>query len=306
MMRSRPAARDQFVANATRERQVGDRRVQVTELSSSHPELDAAESVWMRRHSGPLTDRGGDSVEERHSFARLVCIHCSTPAYSTHPAEHRCETVRLLCIRTAEGARLATPSASEEGLMKKSIWTGMLAATVGLAGAGLAGQTGTTPQQSTPQTTTAGSDQKVTVTGCLRSAAEATTADATGATGTTAATGTAGATGTSGSADSDAKYILADASLKPADTSGASTSPDTPASTSPSPSTTTAGSGQTYRLIANPAALTPHVGKKLELTGTLVEDNASASPNGAAASSAAQGPALRVESGKVVGNSCSQ
>jgi hypothetical protein len=190
--------------------------------------------------------------------------------------------------------------------MKKSIWTGMLAATVGLAGAGLAGQTGTTPQQSTPQTTTAGSDHKVTVTGCLRSAAEATTADATGTTGTTAATGTARATGTSGSADADATYILADASLKPADTSGASTSPDTPAPTSPSPSTTTAGSGQTYRLIANPAALTPHVGKKLELTGTLVEDNASASPNGAAAPGAAQGPALRVESGKVVGNSCSQ
>jgi len=187
--------------------------------------------------------------------------------------------------------------------MKKSIWTGMLAATVGLAAAGLAAQTGT-PQQSPPQTTTAGSDHKVTVTGCLRSAAEATTADATGTTGTTGTAGTAGATGTSGSSDAaDAKYVLAEASLKPADTSGASTSPDTPAPTSPS--TTTAGSGQTYRLIANPAALTPHVGKKLELTGTLEEDNASASPNGAAASSA-RGPALRVESGKIVANSCSE
>jgi hypothetical protein len=195
--------------------------------------------------------------------------------------------------------------------MTKSIWTGMLAVTVGLAGAGSAAQTSTTPQQPTPQTTTAGSDNKVTVTGCLRSAAEATSADATGTagtTGTTGTTGTAGATGTSGSAEAaDAKYILADASLKPADTSGASTAPDTPAPTSPStPSTTTAGSGQTYRLIANPAALTPHVGKKLELTGTLVEDNAAASPNGAAASGAAQGPALRVESGKVIANSCSQ
>jgi hypothetical protein len=56
---------------------------------------------------------------------------------------------------------------------------------------------------------------------------------------------------------------------------------------------------QTYRLIANATALTPHVGKKLELTGTL-EDQPGASATSTAAS--ASGPALRVASGKIVAN----
>jgi hypothetical protein len=51
---------------------------------------------------------------------------------------------------------------------------------------------------------------------------------------------------------------------------------------------------QTYRLIANSAALAPLVGKKLELTGTLDKDEPSA------------GPALRVKSGKIVAASCSE
>lgn len=54
---------------------------------------------------------------------------------------------------------------------------------------------------------------------------------------------------------------------------------------------------QTYRLIANPTALSPLVGKKLELTGTLDEQ---AGGTGTAAS-----PALKVESGKIVAESCS-
>jgi hypothetical protein len=66
----------------------------------------------------------------------------------------------------------------------------------------------------------------------------------------------------------------------------------------------------------NPAALTPHVGKKLELTGTLENQSgpSGAAPSGTTASgstsgaaeSSAQGPALRVESGKVLAASCSQ
>jgi hypothetical protein len=56
---------------------------------------------------------------------------------------------------------------------------------------------------------------------------------------------------------------------------------------------------QTYRLVANPAALTPHVGKKLELTGTLVDQAASTTAT-------ASGPALKVESGKVLAASCQE
>jgi pilus assembly protein FimV len=203
--------------------------------------------------------------------------------------------------------------------MKKTISMGTCTAIVGFAATALLAQTPQPPQTSTAP---ASSDQKVTITGCLKAApASDTTASAAGAAGTTGTTGTtAGATGTSGAAEpSEAKFVLADATMKPA-------SEATPGSTSPAETTTGAGAttsgaasqsasgaaaaGQTYRLIANPAALSAHVGKKLELTGTLEQNGSSASgaagTTGAAGSSAsAQGPALRVESGKVIAASCS-
>jgi hypothetical protein len=49
--------------------------------------------------------------------------------------------------------------------------------------------------------------------------------------------------------------------------------------------------------------LTEHVGKKLELTG-VIEEASAASGSETATSGAANGPALRVKSGKVVANSC--
>jgi hypothetical protein len=52
--------------------------------------------------------------------------------------------------------------------------------------------------------------------------------------------------------------------------------------------------------MANPSALTPHVGKKVELTGTLENESSSSSP----AQSALSGPALRVLSGKVIAATC--
>lgn len=199
--------------------------------------------------------------------------------------------------------------------MKRTIWTGTCTAVVGLATAALMAQT-SAPQQSSAQS----SDRRVTITGCLKAApggGEAAGAAAAGTTGTTGTAGTTGATGTAGAAEAGAaNYVLTDASVKPAEAAAA---PTTPAETTAAPSATTpdAGSGQTYRLIANPAALTPHVGKKLELTGTLENENGS---SGAAAGSSAttgttgtttagseaKGPALRVESGKVVAASCSQ
>jgi hypothetical protein len=59
-------------------------------------------------------------------------------------------------------------------------------------------------------------------------------------------------------------------------------------------------------LIANEAALMPHVGKKLELTGTIEDQNSASQPAGSEPkdSSAANGPQLRVESGKVVASTC--
>jgi len=201
--------------------------------------------------------------------------------------------------------------------MRHTIWTGTCAAIVGVATAGILAQTTPqtpTPQPPTPQTATpqqstpAAADNKITVTGCLKAAPQAggdtasaattagtagtstsATAGTTGtagtagttAGGTTAGTtGTAGTQGAAGAAATDAKFILTDASASPADT---------------------ASSAQTYRLIANPSALTAHVGKKLELTGT-IDATSTADPKDPSAAA----PALRVESGKIVGASCSE
>jgi hypothetical protein len=100
-------------------------------------------------------------------------------------------------------------------------------------------------------------------------------------------TGTAGAAGAStDTASADAKFLLTDATSSSAAAAGAA---DTTGATSPASAAGPPTAPQTYRLVANPAALSPHVGKKLELTGTLGEQSA-----------------LKVESGKVVAASCSE
>jgi hypothetical protein len=65
-----------------------------------------------------------------------------------------------------------------------------------------------------------------------------------------------------------------------------------------------APAAQTYRLIANPAGLSPHVGKKLALTGTLEDQDSTTASTTSSAGSEPKAPALRVESGKVIAESC--
>jgi hypothetical protein len=181
--------------------------------------------------------------------------------------------------------------------MTNNTWTAACSAIVVSAAIAVMAQTQTPPPTTTPTPTTpptstttpqqnsASSDQRITVTGCLRQAPanNAATDTATGGAATTAGTtGTSGAPATAGAGSSaEAKFVLADAKKATGDSSPA----------------------QTYRLVANPAALTPHVGKKLELTGTLVDQAAAA---GGSQDATASGPTLRVESGKVLGTSCEQ
>jgi len=176
------------------------------------------------------------------------------------------------------------------GMMRQTIWTGTCAAIVTVATAALFAQTPaqqppppTPPQTPAPQTSApSASANKITVTGCLKAApaapgdAAATPAGTTGTTGTDPAA-TAGTTGTAGA--SNAKFILTGASATPAD----------------------AGSAPTYRLIANPTALSEHVGKKLELVGTI---DTTSTPDPKDPSAAA--PAFRVESGKILAATCSE
>jgi hypothetical protein len=171
--------------------------------------------------------------------------------------------------------------------MNRRVWTGTCAAMISLATAGMLAQAPAqtpaqppvqtpTPQQSAPPS----SDKKIVVTGCLKAApaipgdtASAANPNPTGTAGSAAA----GATGTSGTAP-DAKFILTAATLAPAD------------STNPPSTPSTSSTAQTYRLIANPTALTEHVGKKLELTGTL-DPTSTADPKDPSAAA----PALRVQ-----------
>jgi hypothetical protein len=149
----------------------------------------------------------------------------------------------------------------------------MSAATVGLMAQ--QPQTAATPQSSSPSST----DKKITLTGCLKAAPQA-QGDVNSA---PAATGTAGsatstATGTTGTPTE--KFVLTSASAAPGDAVSAAA---------------------TYRLIANPAALGAHVGKKLELVGS-IDPTSMADPK----DPSAPAPAFRVESGKIVAASCSE
>ena len=72
---------------------------------------------------------------------------------------------------------------------------------------------------------------------------------------------------------------------------------------------TAPGAGRTYQVIANEAALSPYVGKKVELTGVVevpVPPAASSNPAPGAegASVGTMLPRLRVESGKALPTSC--
>jgi len=177
--------------------------------------------------------------------------------------------------------------------MTNKVWMITCSAILGFAATAM---TQTTPQaQSNPSS----ADKKVTITGCL-AAAPASPESATGTTGTTGTAGTAGTTGAAGAAGTTAgagpAFQLTNATVSAAD------STENAAGAAPTEPKTTPAEGKTFRLLANPTALSPHVGKKLALTGTLEEPSASTTTT----AGEAKGPALRVESGKIIAESCNQ
>jgi hypothetical protein len=136
-----------------------------------------------------------------------------------------------------------------------------------------------TPTQP-PAAAPADSANKITVTGCLQPAPPG-------------PTGTAGTTDANRDSASE-KFILTNVTSVPAKDAGA-------ASTS---------AARTYQLIANEAALTPHAGKKLEVTGVL-DDQAGATRGASpttpeSPASAAKAPRLIVESGKIIAATCAE
>jgi hypothetical protein len=195
--------------------------------------------------------------------------------------------------------------------MRNVIWTGTCTAIVGFATAAIFAQAPQAPQTppsppAAPQSATPATDGKLTITGCLKPAPSSPTdptasATTTGTSGTTSATATAGTAGSS-----DAKFLLTDATSAPAAATPAEPTAQPPA---PDPPATAAAAGAptgaaTYRLIANPSALTPHVGKKLAITGTIEKETAASTSTSPASGADATLLAFRVESGKILAETC--
>jgi hypothetical protein len=185
--------------------------------------------------------------------------------------------------------------------MKRLIWSALIAGalsttTVLLASQSAAPQqppapsapqapgpaTAAPPQSAAPASQSSSADptdHRITVTGCLQESPQT-------------------PTGTSGTAEPRPEASNGSRSETKGDTAGAADEPKfvltkaVASATAATPGTP----GQTYRLIANESALKPHVGKKVELTGTL-EDAAATTTAGAS-------PKLRVTAGKVLAASC--
>ena len=158
--------------------------------------------------------------------------------------------------------------------MRTIVRSGTFAAAAMILSVGLAAQT-------TPQSGSSSSATTITVTGCIQLAPAGTTTS-----------GTTGATSAS-----ETKFVLNHAAA------ASSASPTGTSGTTPSTSV-----ASTYRLNADDAKLTPHVGHKVEISGTVDAKATMTSPDSSASSSmsSANGPTLKVETVKMIASSCSE
>jgi len=172
--------------------------------------------------------------------------------------------------------RLPPDHQAQEARMKMRFWSVTCAAIVlGVTAAALA-QNPPSSSPSQPPSASGGADKAITVTGCVQQAKSA-------------PTGTTGSTSPSASAN-ETKFVLTNAAISP---SGST------AGTAGSPSSTAVASE--YRLDADDAKLTSHVGHKVEITGTIDQPSRATQPP---AASAANAPKLKVDSVKMIAATC--
>lgn len=157
--------------------------------------------------------------------------------------------------------------------MSSRIWSATCAAMVLGVSVGILAQDAPAPQ-SAPQSAAA---KKITVTGCVAKAQQA-------------PTGTAGA---AGAAAKEAAFVLSDASM--------SSNANAPTGTAGAAAPSTTAIASEYKLDGDDAKLTPHVGHKVEITGTVDESKGATQPP---AASAANAPTLKVDNVKMVSASC--
>src|SRR5262245_26307426 len=140
--------------------------------------------------------------------------------------------------------------------------------------------------QDPPPSSQSAAPKTITVSGCVQRA-QATP------TGTTGSTSSASA--------SEPKFILTNA------TAGGSSSSSATAGTTGTASRSGASAASEYRLDASDAKLSPHVGHKVEITGTLDSASPSASTSStssASSSSSSNAPKLKVDDVKMVAATC--
>jgi hypothetical protein len=155
----------------------------------------------------------------------------------------------------------------------------ILSALAVLLGASLTTLAAQTPSTAAQTASTSTPTNAVTVEGCIQPSVNA-----------VSATPDAVAVGTSGSVSTATAYILARA-MKPTGTSGSSAAGS-------------AAIAPTYQLAAEDSKLTPHVGHKVEITGTLVSPAPSASSRPSSAAGVAPAPTLKVENVKMIADTC--
>jgi hypothetical protein len=157
--------------------------------------------------------------------------------------------------------------------MRSRIWSAVCAAIVLGVSVGLLAQE--TPAPQTPSKSAAA--KTITVSGCVGKAEAA-------------PTGTAGAPGAAASAKDTTKFVLSKAEIAPSATGTAGAT---------APAATAIASE--YRLDGDDAKLSPHVGHKVEITGTVDDAKGMTQPP---AASAANAPKLKVDNVKMVAPSC--
>jgi hypothetical protein len=159
------------------------------------------------------------------------------------------------------------------GTMRSTIWSAACAAIVLGVSVGILAQDAPAPQAGAKSSAA----KTITVTGCVAKAQPA-------------ATGTAGAPGAA-SAKDETKFVLSNASMGSGGAAGTAGAAGAPATAIASE----------YKLDGDDAKLTPHVGHKVEITGTVQESKAVTE---APAASAANAPKLKVDNLKMVSPSC--
>jgi hypothetical protein len=158
--------------------------------------------------------------------------------------------------------------------MKSCVWSGASAAVFALT-VGLAGQA---PPPNPAQGSSPASPNRVMVTGCVQPAPS----------------GPTGTSGTVGSASGETKFRLTDVMASTANTQGAAGA------------STAASVASAYRLDAEDAKLTPHVGHKVEISGTVDAAGASGTASPSATSPSANAPKLKVDTIKALADTCAK